>query len=328
MSSPTPNTTSRTLDVADPLYFHPSDHPGLLPISKQFDGEGFASWKKSMSIALSAKNKLDFVTGKIHKPVDDLVRLSHWQRCNDMVTSWILNVLSKDIADSVLYANSVIELWKDLDERFGQSNGTMVYQLQTEISSLKQSNMDIASYYTKLKKKWDELNAILQLPNCTCGAVQALRKSDEDQKLIQFLMGLNSDYTIIRGNLLIMRPLPTVAQAYQVLIQEEKQRGIQVPSQILPEHVSLNTTKTATGGYKGKTDTKRALVCDHCKKPGHVASRCFKLIGFPKDFKFTKGKNASAHSVNVEDSFKSADEPEKQLNSDFCHQFMKLLATV
>ncbi|VFQ68470.1 unnamed protein product [Cuscuta campestris] len=234
-------TTSTTLSSSDPLYFHPSDHPGLL---------------------------------------------------------------------------------LELDERYGQSNGAMLYKLQKEISSTSQGNLDIAGYYTKLKKSWDELNAILCLPDCTCGAAQALIKHDQDQKLIQFLMGLNSTYNTIRGNLLIMRPLPTLEQAYNLLIQEEKQRDIQPVSQIIPDHASLSVTKPSYGYYKGKPDAKKTLYCDHCKKPGHVVNKCYRLIGFPKDFKFTKGKNASANSANIEDS------SEKQFNPNFCKQLLKLLSTV
>ncbi|VFQ71709.1 unnamed protein product [Cuscuta campestris] len=57
------NSASSTMDPSDPLYLHPSDHPVLNLISTKFEGEGFGSWQKSMMIALSAKNKLEFVKG-------------------------------------------------------------------------------------------------------------------------------------------------------------------------------------------------------------------------------------------------------------------------
>ena len=33
------------LDPSDPLFLHPADHPGLLLVSKPFDGSNFGSWK-------------------------------------------------------------------------------------------------------------------------------------------------------------------------------------------------------------------------------------------------------------------------------------------
>lgn len=45
-----------------------------------------------------------------------------------MVTSWIQNSLSKEIADSVEYASDAVELWKELEDRYEQTNGALLYQ--------------------------------------------------------------------------------------------------------------------------------------------------------------------------------------------------------
>jgi len=46
----------------------------------------------------------------------------------------------------------------------------------------------------------------------------------DQQKLMQFLMGLNDSYSAIRGQILLMNPLPSIRQAYSSVSQEEKQR--------------------------------------------------------------------------------------------------------
>ena len=57
-----------------------------------------------MQIALSVKNKLGFIDGSIQKPEgNDLNLLQSWTRNNNMVISWILNSVSKEISASVLF---------------------------------------------------------------------------------------------------------------------------------------------------------------------------------------------------------------------------------
>ncbi|RVX14444.1 hypothetical protein CK203_017366 [Vitis vinifera] len=53
---------------------------------------------------------------------------------------------------------------------------------------------------------------------------EAHRAQQDQQKLMQFLMGLNESYSAIRGQILLMNPLPSVRQAYSSISQEEKQR--------------------------------------------------------------------------------------------------------
>ncbi|XP_070057772.1 uncharacterized protein [Nicotiana tomentosiformis] len=95
------------------------------------------------------------------------------------------------------------ELWKELEDRYDQTNGTKLYLIQKKINDLSQGALDITGYYTKMKKLWEELNTLIVKShctcNCTCGAKESMHKAEQDRKLIQFLMGLNETYTVVRG---------------------------------------------------------------------------------------------------------------------------------
>jgi len=62
-----------------------------------------------MLISLSAKNKLGFVNGTISTLGESDPKYLLWQRCNDMVLSWILNSLNQELANQelsfILYSN-------------------------------------------------------------------------------------------------------------------------------------------------------------------------------------------------------------------------------
>jgi hypothetical protein len=174
-----------------------------------------------MKISLSAKNKTGFITGKIKEPHEASNPEEHalWQRCNDMVLSWILNSLEPELADSVLSCNTPHAIWEDLHERFSLGNAPCIFQVQRDIYRIEQGQMSVAAYYTKLKGLWDELVSF-NSETCTCGA------QNDRTKLIQFLMGLNESYSGARGQILLMNPLPSVRQAYASVVQEEKQREL------------------------------------------------------------------------------------------------------
>nr|XP_009793770.1 PREDICTED: uncharacterized protein LOC104240599 [Nicotiana sylvestris] len=191
-------------------------------VRSPFDGRGFPGWRRSVLIAISAKNKLGFINGTCGEPALNAAEHSQWSRCNDMVTSWLLNSLTKEIGDTVIYSRTAKDLWSSLEHRFGQSSGAKLYHLQKEISKLAQGNSSIAGYFTTLQRLWDELDSLNSHLGCTCDCTfdgkKKIAKFMEDQRVIQFLMGLNDVYAQARGNILLMSPLPGIDQSYSLLL--------------------------------------------------------------------------------------------------------------
>jgi hypothetical protein len=100
------------------------------------------------------------------------------------------------------------------------------YQVQRSIVELQQNQDSIFAYYTKIKTLWDKLKMSSPAIYCTCGGMKQLSKNEEKMRIGQFLMGLNESYLAIRGQIMLMQPLPTVKKAYSLLCEEEKQRGL------------------------------------------------------------------------------------------------------
>ncbi|XP_069143593.1 uncharacterized protein [Solanum lycopersicum] len=300
------------IDSSSPLYMHPSDNPGAMLVSNLFDGVGYRSWRRGVLRSLSVKNKLGFINGECEKPASSSPNFRLWERCDNMVTSWILNSLGKEIADSVEYVNDAAELWRELEDRYDQTNGVKLYQIQKEINDMSQGVSDITGYYTKMKKLWEELSSlnVKTQCNCTCscGAKESVHKAEQDRRLIQFLMGLNEAYTAVRGSILMMNPLPSLTQAFSLLVQDERQREIKPGNQLSIASTSLNAGVSRFRGYNANNDTgsksnydggggfrtnyspqagqsshRNRVVCDFCKKAGHIKEKCYKLHGYPQN---------------------------------------------
>nr|XP_009771115.1 PREDICTED: uncharacterized protein LOC104221698 [Nicotiana sylvestris]XP_016503771.1 PREDICTED: uncharacterized protein LOC107821825 [Nicotiana tabacum] len=112
-----------------------------------------------------------------------------------MVTIWILNSLETEIRESVMYTESAQKLWKEIEQRYEKSNGTKLFQIRKGLASISQGSSNIASYFNRIKKLWDELAYSISYLECNFGCKEAFQKLEDEQKMHQFLMGLNEAYS-------------------------------------------------------------------------------------------------------------------------------------
>ncbi|KAL2252504.1 UNVERIFIED_CONTAM: hypothetical protein Sindi_0045100 [Sesamum indicum] len=120
----------------------------MLLVSAPLDGNNYLTWARSIKIAIGAKQKLGYIDGTYQKPMDDKEALENWKKNDYMVYSWVLSSISKEIAEAFLHADPARDLWVELEMRFGESNGPLLYQIQREIASISQNHMSVAGYFT------------------------------------------------------------------------------------------------------------------------------------------------------------------------------------
>ena len=156
---------------------------------------------------------------------------------------------------------------------------------------------------------WDQLKNFRPALTCSCGKCtcnlsQRIENVHFQDSVMQFLMGLNDSYSQIKGQILLMEPVPSINKFYSLLIQEERQRRVgssnnHIESTALAMKGS-NSTFILYGGKNSKG--KDRPVCTHCGKLGHTVEKCFKLHGFPFGFK-PKGKTSMVNQVGVQEDF-------------------------
>lgn len=56
----------------------------------------------------------------------------------------------------------------ELEDRYDQTNGAKLFQLQCEINELNQENLDVTGFYTRIRKLWEELSALDTNSRYTC----------------------------------------------------------------------------------------------------------------------------------------------------------------
>ncbi|KAL5832253.1 hypothetical protein ACOSQ4_017607 [Xanthoceras sorbifolium] len=288
----TNDTNQTNTSFYSPYFLHHSDNPGTVLVSQPLIGnENYSTWSHAMLMALSAKNKIAFVDGTLPKPSDKKdSNYIPWVRCNDMLLSWLLNSLSKDIATSVIYMGSIQEVWNDLKDRFSQTNAPRIFQIQQAISSLTQDNLPVGTYFTKLKGYWDEISTYQPIPTCSCGAIKSLIDFQHQEKVMQFLMGLNESYTSVRGQILLMDPLPSINKVFALVVQEERQRDISTTVPLLNEAAALLATNDSNVSFQKRENFGNLKKNSFRERPNcHSVDRCYVLHGYPPGHKFYKG---------------------------------------
>jgi hypothetical protein len=69
-----------------------------------------------------------------------------------------------------------------------------------------------------MKGLWDELGNHQPIPTCTCGALKTILSYHHQQQVYQFLMGLNESYSQVRGQILLIDPLPSINKVFSLVI--------------------------------------------------------------------------------------------------------------
>ncbi|KAA8550199.1 hypothetical protein F0562_001883 [Nyssa sinensis] len=214
-----------------------------------------------------------------------------------------------------------------------------------------QEQSSVSIYFTKLKTIWEELSNYR--PNCSCGkcscgGVKNINDHHQMEYIMSFLMGLDDSFSQVRGQLLLMDPMPPINRVFSLIVQEEQQRRTNPSSDssnstgTMAFVVKTDVNKSGGSGPQNsqnsnssasKNQKKDKPYCTHCKIRGHTVDRCYKIHGYPSGYKFrsNNNSNAAAHQVSTSD-----DRPDQSnsfggffqnLNSNQYQQLMSMLST-
>lgn len=143
-----------------------------------------------------------------------------------MIKSWIMNSVSKEISGSLLYIRTAAEVWKELKDRYSQSNRPRIYELKKSLSALSQESIDVTGYYTRLKTLCDELCEYQPDLDPQNHRMRSWFDYLQEECVLQFLIGLNDSFAPLRAQILTMDPFLSISKVFALAIQEERQRTL------------------------------------------------------------------------------------------------------
>ena len=173
--------------------------------------------------ALQAKRKVGFINGSLKKPLADDPDHDNWIAVNSMIIGWITAAIEPNVKLSVTFVSDASQLWSELKQRFSVGNKVCIHQLKAQQAACRQEGQSVLEYYGRLCSLWEEYAVYRPLPMCTCGAANEIRQGREDDKVHQFIMGLDdSRFGGLCTSLIGMDPLPTIGEVYSKVIREEQ----------------------------------------------------------------------------------------------------------
>ncbi|XP_073220174.1 uncharacterized protein [Cicer arietinum] len=199
-----------------------------------------------------------------------------------MVISWITNSLKLDIAQSIMWMDCVVDIWKEWNEHYHQGDVFWISDLQKEICVLKQGSSSITNYFTYLKKLWQEMKIFRPFPSCSstptcsCNLFPKIKEYKENDYAIHFLKGLN-EYPTVEIKIVVV-----ASNSYH-----EFSRG-----------------SSSSGGCGSSCCNRGHKICTHCNKSVHMMDVRFKKHGYPLNYlrpNSGASNNCSSTSLDVED---------------------------
>ncbi|XP_059310296.1 uncharacterized protein LOC132061514 [Lycium ferocissimum] len=239
----------------------------------------------------------------------------------------------------IMYASNGQAVWEELIERFSKVDGSKTYNLHKEIATITQRTSAVSAYFSRLKNLWEEFDALVPAPGCNCPKSKDFIAHLQKLNLFQFLMGLNDSYDQGGSQILMMCPLPSINQAYSIVVSDEGQESVASNSGVIGINSSANlgnldiamysrnSNNYQNGGgnngnnngyqnQKFKKSFNSGLMCDYCKCKGHNRETCYKLVGYPPDFK-SKKKNDSTNGA----AYNVVGEMSSEV---WCHKFVRM----
>ncbi|GJY16104.1 hypothetical protein Tco_0386526 [Tanacetum coccineum] len=151
-------------------------------------------------------------------------------------------------------------------------------------------------------------------------------------KLMQFLMGLDDSYMQIRSSILSREVLPDVRSDYATISSEESHKvtsgsvsgsSLRNQASAIVSNVpnrgnfqrgqSSNTAPRPNNLNNNKQSGGSGLVCENCWFNGHTIDRCFKIIGYPADF---RKKKSGQPKVSVNGKIVNSEANQHMTNGD------------
>ena len=217
-----------------------------------------------------------------------------------MIVGWIRSSIEPRVRSTVTFITEAYKLWENLKKRFEVGNKVRIHQLMEQLASCRQNGQAVIDYYGKLAMMWEELQTYKPPPACSCSAAIVYEKEREDERVHQFIMGLDeSRFGNVMTAIIEADELPDLGKAYAKVIKEEARLSSAKAREAVPQEAigfmsrrEGQTDACDTSNNSAFGNRARDRLCSHCGKTGHEKNNCWQIIGYPEWMNEKRGRGS------------------------------------
>uniref|UniRef100_A0ACD6A1Z4 Uncharacterized protein n=1 Tax=Avena sativa TaxID=4498 RepID=A0ACD6A1Z4_AVESA len=254
----------------------------LEPNPVRLSGLGnYVSWARHAQLILSSHGyEYLIVDDDDEKKMNNNINA---KQINDRVLVWMLGSMEPIVRQQVEIMTTVYEVWEALEKQFaGKSNKMQATRIMDEPTHLKQGTKSVTEYAGELKRLYRDLHYYHPFQPVDKRDLAIHHKWFETIVAKLFLDGLNQELNLRRQIIFSETEWPNIDDIISSILEEETRLAQPKEDDLKhgDDRATLSMQYRRTPRSFGKID-KRKLLCEHCKRNGHLKDECFELHGYP-----------------------------------------------
>ncbi|PWA34949.1 ribonuclease H-like domain-containing protein [Artemisia annua] len=270
-----------------------------LQINLKLNNQNYPLWTRMIRVAIGGKSKalLSHLTKDPPEPTHESYET--WEQEDLIVFSWLIQNIEPTIAGNLTEYPTAKTLWDALTTTYSSGKDKLqVFNLHVKANELKQEGKTLEEFWIALQGVWGEIKRIDPNPMTCTEDIKTYSKVRSEQKLFQFLHGLNRQFDPIKREILRLETLPSAETAYATVHKEAAHQNILGATN--PENPGIAAGLVAGSGEKEGIglasrgyrrheekkpfikEDKSHLKCEECGMSRHTKDQCFRIVGYPE----------------------------------------------
>ncbi|KAK3004952.1 hypothetical protein RJ639_020199 [Escallonia herrerae] len=275
------------------------------PIGIKLDDTNYGLWSPVVEMYISGKDKLGYINGDLPQPQETDPSFRKWRTKNAVVKSWLINSMDPKLISNYIRFPTAKAVWDAIATTyFDGADTSQVYDLKRKVTRMRQGEGSIETYYNNLQGLWREIDFRRPNPMKCEFDIEKYNSILQEDRVYTFLDGLDDRLDNIQGDVLQLKPFPTVEQAYAHVRREDLRQSVMLTKddivhsavmiskgQKSQQQPSLQLASNGKHNFSTKPKSQGEEVgCTHCGHPKHNRDTCFKLHGYPEWWHDLKAK--------------------------------------